>query len=246
MISGQESPGPLIRDEQGFDAKDGGEVRGILFIGGTVPSSSLIQRILRPDDFVCAADSGLDASLEAGVRPALVLGDMDSLSNRALLNDFPAESVETHPVDKDESDTEIGIRRLVEIGCEDYVLIGGGEGRLDHILALRSLFDGDRPPSLWYTAREEIRMLEGKFIVWGKMGMRVSYFPVGGASWSLSSSGLQWELDTLDWGAGSFSLSNRLKGERAEIDIRSGRLIQIRPVEDVLDMIDSRTVRSGG
>ena len=229
----------LMEDGLGFDAKDEGKMRGILFIGGTVPSTRLIHKILKPDDFVCAADSGLDASLAAGVRPDLVLGDMDSLSNRALLDDFPVESVEIHSVDKDESDTEIGIRRLVEIGCENCVLIGGGEGRLDHILALRSLFDGDNPPRLWYTACEEIQMVEGNFTILGKAGMRVSYFPAGNGSWALSSSGLQWELDGLDWKAGSFSLSNRLKGERAEIDVRSGRLIQIRPVGDVLNIIDS-------
>ena len=43
--------------------------RGILFIGGRGPDSRQVSSILRDDDIICAADSGLDAALNAGIRP---------------------------------------------------------------------------------------------------------------------------------------------------------------------------------
>jgi thiamine pyrophosphokinase len=158
---------------------------------------------------------------------------MESLSDRLLLDGYPPDCVVIHPADKDQTDTELGIRQLRERGCEGIVLIGGGEGRLDHTLALYSLFDGDLSPELWYTSREEIRCLDGLHRISGEAGMNLSFFPAGYYPWDVCSTGLKWELDSVNWAAGGLSLSNRMTGSLAEIQVRSGKLIQIRPIGDV-------------
>jgi thiamine pyrophosphokinase len=216
-----------------YSGKFGAGVRGVLFIGGYGPGADFIHRIIRPGDLLCAADSGLDSALDAGVRPDLVVGDMDSLSDRLLLDGYPPDCVVIHSTDKDQTDTELGIRYLRERGCSDFVLIGGGEGRLDHTLALWSLFDSDLPPDLWYTSREEILSVDGLHRISGAAGMGLSFFPSGPGPWDVSSSGLKWELDVVNWAGGGFSLSNRMSGSLAEIHVRSGGLIQIRPIGDV-------------
>ena len=217
-----------------------------LFIGGTGPSPRQLQRLIRPGDLICAADSGLDAALAAGFEPAGVVGDMDSLSNMALLDRFPADAVEIHQGDKDDTDTKIGINWLRTRGAVDIILIGGGEGRLDHTLAIKALFDGPEAPSRWYTALEEIRCLDSgemlKFTEGGD-GMAdfkvtpdesVSFFTAGDGPWDIHSRGFRWELDNVDWESGDVSLSNRFTTAAPQLEIRSGRLLMIRPIDQAL------------
>ncbi len=206
---------------------------GILFIGGRVPGPKFITDFIRPDDLICAADSGLDAALGAGIRPHHVIGDMDSISDPALLEGFPADSVEIHPVDKDETDTDLGLRWLASRQCSPVVLIGGGEGRLDHTVAILNLFAGPGHPDCWYTAVEEVRALSSSMYLSGSAGDAISFVPVGGGPWSVSSRGLEWPLDDVDWSAGRISLSNRFSGAEVRLEITSGVFLGIRPLEDI-------------
>jgi thiamine pyrophosphokinase len=208
-------------------------IRGILMIGGAGPQSSTIQRTVQNGDIICCADSGLDAAIAAGIRPHRIVGDMDSISDKALLEGFPREIVDIHPGDKDETDTEIGLDWLKKQGCSHITLIGGGEGRLDHTLAIISLFGMPNPPNLWLTAREKIEYIEGQVAITDKPSAGVSFCTAGEGPWKAASRGLHWELDEVVWNTGSVSLSNRLNGTTAEIDIQQGRLLMIRELLEI-------------
>ncbi len=209
--------------------------RGVLFTGGKGPESGFVRKIVHSDDMICAADSGLEKALDADLAVDGMVGDMDSLPDKALLDLCRPEVVEKYPKDKDLSDTEIGMEWLKSRGCSEILLIGGGEGRLDHTLALVSRYKRAFCPRLWYTAREEIYLLENENTQFeGCPGGQVSFFPVGGGPWDVRSRGLQWELDKVDWAAGAVSLSNRIIGRPVELQARLGRFLMIRPIEESL------------
>lgn len=204
--------------------------RGILFIGGRGPSSDCVRGILRDGDIICAADSGLDTALAAGIRPRFAVGDMDSISDTGLLKMFAASAVERHPRDKDETDAALGLIRLRNEGCGPLIMIGGGEGRLDHTLALLKLFGRDIRPDWWYTAREEIICIEGTVNLEGEPGDSISFYPVGSGPWKAASSGLKWKLDSVRWNGEQMSLSNRFSKRTPRIDVKQGRFLCIRPI----------------
>jgi thiamine pyrophosphokinase len=106
----------------------------LLLIGGAGPGKDALALLARGMDLIVAADSGLEPALAAGLSPDFVVGDMDSLSDISLLDRFPPSHVLTFPRDKDETDTEIGLRIMKERGCADITLAGGGKRK-------------DRPPS---------------------------------------------------------------------------------------------------
>ncbi len=89
-----------------------------------------------PGAFVIAADSGLDHALAAGLRPDLVVGDLDSVSADGLAwarsNGIP---IRHYPQDKNSTDTEIALAAAIAMGATDVVLLGGGGDRLDHSIA---------------------------------------------------------------------------------------------------------------
>jgi len=207
-------------------------MKGLLIVGGRAPSRALFADCLRDAEIVVAADSGLQTALSLGVEPDLVVGDMDSLEQDDILKRFPADRLFLFPSDKDETDTEIGVRMLWERGCTEVVIAGGGEGRLDHLLAIALLFERDPAPRRWLTHKEDVRLVEGEAEYKGWEGNTVSLFPLGSRASGLSSDGLKWPLDGLSFQRGRASVSNFVVARRLRITVRHGKLLLIRLLEE--------------
>ena len=135
----------------------------LLLIGGAGPARGRLVPHLGGVTLTVAADSGFDLARRLRLRPDLLVGDLDSIRPSRGLRAFPAERILRFPADKDETDTEIGLRVLRERGCRRPILAGGGGGRLDHLLGLLLLFERDPLPALWLTDREEVRVIEGSW-----------------------------------------------------------------------------------
>ncbi|WP_461213180.1 thiamine diphosphokinase [Lacticaseibacillus sp. GG6-2] len=91
--------------------------------------------------------------LQAGITPVMAVGDFDSLtaSEHAQLTAAVA-NVHTAPAEKDETDTELGVRLAFEtLQATEVVLVGATGGRLDHLLA--NLFLPTQPRFAAYTNR---------------------------------------------------------------------------------------------
>ena len=207
-------------------------MHGLLVIGGVGPSADVLREKARSMDLIVAADSGLDLAVSAGLTPNLVVGDMDSLSDASLLDRYPPQNVLRFPTDKDETDTEIGLRVMRERGCTDITVAGGGGGRIDHLLGIAALFEREAPPSAWLTDREEIFLVEKEREFEGWEGSTVSVFPVGASASHMSSAGLQWPLDGLEFRRGFAGISNRVTGPRVVIKVGSGKVLVIRSRSD--------------
>lgn len=85
-------------------------------------------------DFVVAADSGLDFALAAGLEPALVIGDFDSVNADGLKNLNFAEIIKLPRV-KDDTDTLAAMRELSQRGVREVDMFCAFGARLDHQLA---------------------------------------------------------------------------------------------------------------
>ncbi len=200
---------------------------GLLFTGGEGPSPERLAPFLEGVELVIAADSGLELARAAGVDPALVVGDMDSLRDPGLLAAY-GERVMRFPVDKDETDTEIGVRLLRERGVDRAIVAGGGGGRLAHLLGLLALFERRFAPSVWLTAREHVQVVDGRLALPGCVGQTISFFPVGGRALIRRSAGLKWPLDGLKWGRGDAGVSNLAVADTVEVELAAGRLLMVR------------------
>jgi len=209
-----------------------GSMTGLLFVGGRGPDAGSLGLSPGTPSLVVAADSGLSLALELGFTPDLVVGDMDSLPDRRLLAGFPADRVLEFPRDKDETDTEIGLRILHERGCGEVTIAGGGGGRLDHIFAIAALFERPRPPRRWVTEFEDVRLVEGEAVLEGWEGSTVSFFPLGAGAAALASQGLAWSLDGLAFRRGEASISNRVVSPRARVAVGEGRLLMVRVLRE--------------
>lgn len=84
---------------------------------------------VQPDDYIIAADGGLNHIKTFGLVPHAVLGDFDSLGYIP-----PASTV--FPAEKDDTDAMLAVRKGLELGFREFYLYGSLDGpRLDHTVA---------------------------------------------------------------------------------------------------------------
>lgn len=210
-------------------------MKALIVTGGQVPSFRILRRLSTEADLIIAADSGFDSAVKAGLDPDLVVGDFDSLENRAALAALPPGKILSFPKDKDDTDTEIALSAAASRGADYIMIAGGGGGRLDHLLAMARLFDrGCSSAREWHTRRESVYYIRrgevARFRV--RPDSIVSVFPAGGAKpcRGMKSSGLKWPLEGLDWREGYFGISNRAIQGDAEVLAGSSDLLIVLPV----------------
>lgn len=202
--------------------------QALLVTGGEAPPYRAIAPMLPRFGMICAADSGLDTLRAWGVRPDLVVGDFDSLADPLVLDSYPA--VERHPTEKDDTDTELGLAALRKRGYDWIVIAGGGGGRLDHLLAVRALFEREDGPSEWLTAAERLVLVKAPADFKVAPGSIVSVFPLSVGAAGMDSEGLAWPLRGLAWDAGHFGVSNLCRSGRFSIDPGSRPVLAIMPL----------------
>ena len=84
---------------------------------------------LDSNDLIIAADGGLRHTEKLGITPDVILGDFDSLGH------IPA-GANVFPVEKDDTDAMLAVRRGLQLGYRDFLLYGSLDGpRLDHTVA---------------------------------------------------------------------------------------------------------------
>ncbi|MDO5630425.1 MAG: thiamine diphosphokinase [Paracoccus sp. (in: a-proteobacteria)] len=202
---------PILRSDQGVT----------LIGGGTVDRTALASALaLAP--VVAAADSGADAALAAGLVPAAVIGDFDSISSAARAA-IPAAN--QHPVA--EQDSTDFAKCLMRIAAPFVIAVGFDGRRVDHTLAAMTvLARHPQPPCVILTAADAVTLAPPDLRLDLPPGTRVSLFPLGPVTGS--STGLRWPIDGLMLEpAGRVGASNQATGP---VHIRStGPLLVILP-----------------
>lgn len=96
-------------------------------------------------DKVFAVDKGLNYAKEIGLMPDVIMGDFDSV-DKSVLRDYEKLSadkkliLESFPVMKDATDTELAICKAIEMGATQITILGAtGGARIDHMLGNISL-----------------------------------------------------------------------------------------------------------
>lgn len=81
------------------------------------------------DDCIIAADGGVKHAQRFGLLPSCVLGDFDSLG-------YTPEGANVFPVEKDDTDAMLAVRRGLMLGYGEFHIYGALDGpRLDHTIA---------------------------------------------------------------------------------------------------------------
>ena len=204
----------------------------IVVANGVLPDLALFSRLLATAAVIVAADGGARALLQAGWRPAAILGDMDSLPPD-LLAAWRAGAGETLvvPPEKDETDLELALRYVLQRGACRIAVLGALGGRVDHELAnllllAAPLLDGIDAAVL--DRRTRVVAVKDTLELTGRPGDLLSLLPVTASAMGIVTEGLKYRLDgdTLLLGP-TRGVSNVFVQERIAVRIAAGVLLAI-------------------
>lgn len=196
-------------------------MRGIIICGGNV--GEYIKDYIKPDDFIICADSGYDRATAFGIKPSVVIGDMDSTS----FSDIPFEKI-TYPIRKDYTDSELAINYAKEKGFDTVLMFGMVGSRMDHSLANITLLPGI-PNAVIIDENNEIYYADAKFSLSGNKGDTVSIIPFMGDCLVARSRGLDYPLSDTEIKCGTtLGVSNVMTENLCEIEIEKGSAFIIR------------------
>lgn len=180
-------------------------MRAIVVTNGNAPLS-LPANFVKDSDLIIAADGGLEIVEILGLDCDIAIGDFDSLKKVELLNNI---KYQRYDKDKDFSDTELAIAYAKDQGCDEYILLGGGEGRMDHLLGIWGIFKNYEPPICWLTRKDSLYLVRDKKEFKTSIGETVSIFnSIIGSKAIVSTKGLKWPLTDFIVTSNHFSLSN--------------------------------------
>jgi thiamine pyrophosphokinase len=207
----------------------------IVLVNGEITSLTIIRQRIRQitDAIVVGVDGGSRHAPALGLKPDMVVGDMDSISSDILsaLADRKVERVTAHP-EKDETDLELALIHLAGTGVKRIILIAALGGRFDMSLANVMLL---LHPAL---IRIKIELWHEKQTCWllrppgeeicGKKGDTVSLIPLGGDVTGIQLTGFVYPLkkETLHVGPAR-GVSNILSGDHGEIAFDTGDLLVV-------------------
>ena len=216
-------------------AQDGANTVAI-FSGGDPPGAQAVAG-LPLDALVICADSGAHHALELGWRPHIVVGDLDSLSAEDLAAAIAlGAEILRHPTSKDKTDLALALD-VAAVRCPGgrLVVIGGGGGRLDHLLANLLLLAADTYAGHAVEARmgaAVVTVLRGRRALSGRPGDLVSLLAIGGSARGVTTEGLRYPLSGAVLAPGSsWGVSNVFVRERAAVTVVDGVGVAVQPGE---------------
>ena len=179
---------------------------------------------LAEEDFVIAADGGLEHTKKLGITPDEILGDFDSLG-------FTPEGANVFPVEKDDTDAMLAARKGLELGFRDFLFYGSLDGpRLDHTIAnFQTLqFLADNGATACLVGRDYIiTVIKDGSISFGEHAKGIfSLFCLGHDAHGVTIEGLHYPLEngTLTPGF-PLGVSNHFTGKPATVTVKDGSLL---------------------
>lgn len=204
------------------------EKRAVLFVNGQAKPG--FEVALLPGDFLIAVDGGLRHLTRLGLKPHLLIGDLDSVSPQELAEVMNAGvEVRRFPPAKDQTDLELALEYALTNGYAQIMIAYALGERSDHTLGNINLLS--RPnlvdKSAWLDdGQEEIHLVSQAATLPTRPGDLVSLLAWGSPAEGVTTQGLRYPLRNeplFPWQ--SRGISNVALSDRFELKLSSGRLL---------------------
>jgi thiamine pyrophosphokinase len=210
----------------------GGIMHAIIVANGPMPQPAIHRWTFSENDRVICVDGGVMNALSLGLKPDVVVGDLDSLdvSVRKRLQEEGCLFIQ-HPSRKDETDSELAIRYALSQGANELTILAALGGRIDHALAnvmLLALPELANIKARLIEGAQEVLLIRDQAVIEGVPGDIVSLLPLTADASGVHTEGLEYALHdgTLKFGAAR-GVSNVLTAPQARVRLAKGLLLAV-------------------
>jgi thiamine pyrophosphokinase len=185
-----------------------------------------------PDAVLIAVDGGLRHITSLGLKPTILIGDLDSVGQTEIERAWQAGArVMRFPVEKDETDFELALAEAVRMDPARLIIHAALGGRMDQTLANLALLGSERYAALnlvLVQGPETFRFIRSRLELTGQPGDTVSLLPWEGQAVGVTTTNLKYPLrgETL-FPDRSRGISNQMTAATASVSLTNGRLLCI-------------------
>ena len=202
--------------------------RALIIANGEPPRKQLLQTLSREAEVIICADGGANTALKFGLRPGVIVGDLDSVHAEALVK---FQKVPTYEDTDDEStDLEKAISWAIKQKYVHITVVGASGKRLDHTVGNLGVLPKFYPDALIrFVDDQGETMYVGKELSFeAKRGDVLSLIPLNRCE-GVTTSGLRYGLsdETLELGVRE-GTSNVVLTSPITIKVKKGHLLLFR------------------
>lgn len=178
------------------------------------------------NSYIICADSGYKKCISIDAVPDLIMGDFDSSSKPDIDCDITALNVR-----KDDTDTFSCVKKAIEKGFDEIIILGGIGSRIDHtysnILSVNYCFDHNVKCKL-VNRNNLIRVISGENIIKSEGFKYFSIFSLFGKCNGLTIEGAEYNLsDAVILPSEQYTQSNEFKSSAVKINVKEGKILLI-------------------
>ncbi len=204
----------------------------IIISGGNPPSRELLEKEITEDAFLIGADSGANCLYDYNILPDSLVGDFDSVSEKAL-EYFKKNncSLDIYPAEKDFTDTEIAVNKALSMNPKEIIFLGCTGNRVDHLLGNIGMLKICLENGVNACIKDEknnIRLIDVSTSINGVVGEIFSVQSYGDEIVGLTIEGAKYPLKDYNLKIGqSITISNEFAESQVQLKFRSGILMII-------------------
>jgi thiamine pyrophosphokinase len=186
------------------------------------------------DDFIICADGGYSHACTEDIQADVLIGDFDSLNYDSLENSHLKNGcrILRQKVEKNYTDTMICLKYGINQGYNDFYILGGLGGRLDHTVANLQLmsYAVDIGKSIWILDGKNCTTLRnpGSITIQKLDGYKISLLSYSEVCDGINTQGVKFQLTNgrLNHSC-AIGVSNEFIDSKAIISHKSGKLLII-------------------
>jgi thiamine pyrophosphokinase len=199
-----------------------------IFLNGSKSSSQFyrehFETCRKEQDTVVCADGGYKLAQQCGVKPDLVVGDLDSLGDDEIEKGV---EVRAYPRKKDYSDFELAMQSAEETAPEWIYVYGALGGRKDHELTNILLLSSVKQSTVFIEEELEIYGVHEELLLLDRKNCICSLLALGGPCHVKEIRGFAYALKDEVLYPSSRGLSNIITKDEAGISLIHGTLIAV-------------------
>lgn len=199
--------------------------KALIICNGSVLSKRNIAPLLRPKPFIVCADGGANRAREFGIRPDVIIGDLDSITSRTKKHFSHVERI--HIADQYSTDLEKALDFLLNRHIRSATVVGATGGRPDHSFANISILKKyhKKIHLLFSDSFCDIQAIDGEIVFEARVGSIVSLMPLGRCT-GVTTIGLKYPLrnESLELGVRE-GASNEVISSPVRISVKRGCLL---------------------
>lgn len=185
------------------------------------------KHIIKDDSYdYIGVDSGALLLMKENISMRFAVGDFDSMSDEEFQSLQGICQIVKHPVQKNETDSELAISLCQKMGYDEIVLYGALSGRIDHTLANIRLLMYRYPRLVILDDLQKLTLLSKGEHVLKKIYMHISFFALEETIITLEGFAYPLYKEPISV-KDIFCVSNSIVGEEAKVILDKGKVLCI-------------------